>query len=327
MSQLPDSGAEDDVVFASVVTWLVEAIRQWAPEDTILSHPFAVRALLAVILVSLVCGAIGSLVIGKRMAFFSDALAHCAFAGVALGTLLALIGEAELGSNLHELGVPVVMVLFGLAVGLSIAYVRERTGLANDTVIGVFFAGAIGFGAMLFKSLSQFRYFNLDAFLFGAPETAHEDDLVVLIVLALLVFVLLGFMYNQLVFASFNASLARSRNVKVQLCNYLFIAILALIVNLSIRTVGALLINALLIVPAATAAIVARNLRQMFWMSLLLSLAAGVGGLILSLEIQIPMGRRGELSFGSGGVIVVLSVLLFFLAMALAPRLQRRTAA
>ncbi len=306
--------------------WIINGLTDLAPAGTIFSLSFNVRGLLAVVLVSLVCGAVGSLVIGKRMAFFSDALAHCAFAGVALGTLSALLVEIEVGHDYRESAVPMTMVAFGVLVGVLIAFVRERTGLASDTVIGVFFAGAIGFGAMLFKSLSNFGYFNLEAFLFGDPVTAREEDLAYLLFLTFITFVVLGFMYNQLVFASFNPSLARSRNVSVSVSNYVFIVLLALIVNLSIRAVGALLINALLIVPAATAALLCRNLRQMFWGSLLLSMTTGIVGVALALEIHVPLGGR-DLTFGIGGMIVVLSVLLFFVAMVAAPRVQRRSAA
>ena len=82
------------------------------------------------------------------MAFFSDAMAHCAFAGVALGILITMILAPGHRSD-YDWVVPLVMVTIGILVGLGIAFVREMTGLASDTVIGVFFAGAVGFGAML----------------------------------------------------------------------------------------------------------------------------------------------------------------------------------
>src|SRR5207248_6381394 len=159
--------------------------------------------------------------------------------------------------------------------GLGIAYVRERTALASDTVIGVFFAGAIGFGAMLFKALNARSYMTPENFLFGDPTYVSTVDLLALLVLTLLTGAVLAWIYNQLVFTSFNASLARSRRFSMRLCNYLFIVLLAVIVNLSLKTVGALLINALLVVPAATAGNLSRNLRQMFWLSLGLSLFVG----------------------------------------------------
>jgi zinc transport system permease protein len=306
--------------------WLDEAIAwlcRQAPEGNFFAYIFNVHGLLAVVLVSLICGAVGSLVVGNRMAFFSDALAHCAFAGVALGLLLGLLSGAHKEVDFYRLVTP-VMVIFGVLVGLGIAYVREKTALASDTVIGVFFAGAIGLGAILIVPLSQRSYFHPENFLFGNLLTVTAGDLLVLFLLAALTAVLLTVMYNRMVFTSFNPSLALSRQVPVRLCNYLFIVLLAMIVNLCLKFVGALLINALLVVPAATAAILCRNMRQLFWASVGLCLGEGVVGLLLSWHIRFrnPGDPSRDLQFGPGGTIVVLSALLFFLAMASRPWLK-----
>src|SRR5262249_46569243 len=124
------------------------------------------------------------------------------------------------------------------------------------------------------------------------------------------------FRYNQFVMASFNPSLARSRNIPLRLCNYLFVVLLALIVNLCLRAVGVLLINAMLVVPAAAAANVSRNLRQMFWGSVLISVISGVAGLWLSNTVRLPIGRGTPIDLEPSGAIVVLSVLTFFATMA-----------
>jgi len=219
------------------------------------------------------------------------------------------------------------MVVFGVGVGIAIAYVREKTSLASDTVIGVFFAGAIGFGAMFFAVANNRAFFNPEVFLFGDPQTVGAEDLVILLLLAAVTALFLGFFYNGLVFTSFNPSLARSRRVPARLCNYLFIILLALLVNLCVKTVGALLINALLIVPAATGSNVCRNLRQLFWTTVLLCLFTGTMGHWLSWAVRLPMGNGQRLEFGSAGTIVVLSVLLFFASMVVGPRLRGRQAA
>jgi zinc transport system permease protein len=215
------------------------------------------------------------------------------------------------------------MVGFGAVVGIAIAFVREGTTLASDTVIGVFFAGAIGFGAMLFTVLRKVSNFNPEAFLFGSPLFVQEADLAFLFGLVVITTGFLAFTYNDLVFGSFNSSLARSRRVPLRRNGYLFIVLLALIVNLSLNAVGALLINALLVVPAATAGILARNLRAMFWLTLAFSVGAGMLGLWLSVRITIPIGPGPPSQLGPGGMIVVVSVLGFFVAMALPPLLRR----
>jgi zinc transport system permease protein len=104
--------------------------------------------------------------------------------------------------------------------------------------------------------------------------------------------------------------------VPLRWCNYLFVVLLALIVNLSIRAVGILLINAMLVVPAATAANASRNLRQMFWLSMLLSLTAGIGGVWVSSAVEIPVGPEETIQLGVAGTIVVLTVLFFFATVA-----------
>jgi zinc transport system permease protein len=294
--------------------WLQSAIDHVAtmfPNGSWMSYSFNVNALIVVVLVSVLCGAVGSLVVGNRMAFFSDALAHCAFAGITLGLISAL----AMGLTQDSIVIPIVMVVFGVAVGIAIAFVRERTGLGSDTVIGVFFAFAVGFGGMLFNALSN-RTMNPESFLFGSPLFVHIQDIVALILLGLaLVFILMR-RYNHFVLTSFNPSLARSRQVPLQWCNYLFIILLALIVNLCLKAVGALLINAMLVVPAATAANFGRNLRQMFWGSIFVSLLVGIGGLWVSNTFSLNLGRGQVLEFGPSGSIVVLGVILFFVSVA-----------
>src|SRR5947209_17148659 len=110
-----------------------------------------------------------------------------------------------------------VMVLFGVLIGVLIAYVRQKTSLANDTVIGVFFAGAMGFGAILLKFVARKRYFSIENFLFGDPITVSSQDIVWLFFLVLATAGVLAVMYNDFVLASFNPSLALSRKVRVRL--------------------------------------------------------------------------------------------------------------
>jgi zinc transport system permease protein len=290
------------------------------PPETFLGQVWNVRALLAVILVCFTCSAVGSLVLGNRMAFFSDALAHCSFAGVTIGFLIffGLLAGKRPEGEFWNWTMP-IMVTFGILVGLGIVWVRAQTGQASDTVIGVFFAGAIGFAAVLRKLIGSRRYFNMEDFLFGDPLTVTAEELVHLFLLALLTGGMLYLMYNSLVFTSFNDSLARSRRVPIRLCNYLFIVLLAILVNLCLRTVGALLINAMLIVPAATARNLARNLRQLFWMSIGLCLSVGVAGMWISWDFRIPNAGGQDIQFGIGGTIVVLSVLLFAASMVIGP--------
>jgi zinc transport system permease protein len=282
---------------------------------------FDLNPLIAVVLVGLTCGMVGSLVVGSRMAFFSDAMAHTAFAGVALallGIVLATGVRSTKEADPYLWVIPWVMGGIGATTGIAIAYVRERTGLTNDTVIGVFFALAVGIGAMLLPEIRSRVQIDPDQFLFGSAVVSSGADLFVLFVLFVFTAAAVCWRFNALVFTSFNPSLARSRGINLRLNNYLFIVLLALVVNLSIKAVGVLLINALLVVPAAAAANLSRNLRQVFWLSVAGSVGAGLIGQQLSQHVRLRLGDGTYLEFGPGGTIVVVCVLWFFLTMAVA---------
>ena len=302
--------------------WLKTAIEALAaalssPESKV--YPLEVRAVLAVLLVSLTCGIVGSLVIGHRMAFFSDAMAHTAFAGVSLALLgIILATGATSGKEVEPYlwVIPLAMCAIGALSGILIAFVREKTNLANDTVIGVFFAFALGLAALLIRPLRKIVTFDLEGYLFGDLTSITEMDLIVLTILALTTVFIVGGRYNSFVFGSFNPSLARSRGLAVRLNNYLFIVLLAMVVNLSIRAVGILLINALLIVPAAAAANVSRNLRRMFWFTCVGSVSAGLVGYNLSTKMGISLNGSDALPVGPAGAIVLVVVGWFAASLA-----------
>jgi zinc transport system permease protein len=294
----------------------LQALAGLAPANTFFSFGFNLIAFLALVLVSLTCGAVGSLVVGGRMAFFSDALAHCAFAGVSIGFLFSeyVLGGASSSEQFWAWVTP-IMVGYGLLVGYGIATVRQRTGLANDTVIGVFFAASVGLAAALRNLFRKRQLMNLEDFLFGSPNLVTPDELIHLAALLALTVVVLWLIYNRLMLASFHGSLALSRRVPVRLVNTAFVMLLAVIVNLCVRAVGVLLINALLVVPAATALNLSRNVRLFFWLTLCLCLGCSVAGQWLSWEMEI----RHDVRLGIPGTIILINVLLFGASVLLRP--------
>jgi len=309
--------------------WLKTAIESVAaalssPGSTM--YAFEVRAVLAVLLVSLTCGIVGSLVIGHRMAFFSDAMAHTAFAGVSLALLGIIVATgATSGKEVEPYlwVIPIAMCAIGAVSGILIAFVREKTNLANDTVIGVFFAFALGLAALLIRPLRKIVTFDLEGYLFGDLTSLTEKDLIILTLLAVATIFIVGGRYNSFVFGSFNPSLAQSRGLAVRLNNYLFIVLLAMVVNLSIRAVGILLINALLIVPAAAAANVSRNLRRMFWFTCAGSVLAGLIGYNLSTKLGISLNGSEPLPVGPAGAIVLVVVAWFVASLGLKAMRQK----
>jgi zinc transport system permease protein len=281
-------------------------------------NQFDISAVAAITLVCLACGLVGSLVVGNRMAFFSDAMAHTAFAGVATGLIgILLIAEP---TNARETErylwiVPLVTVVVGVLVGSAMEFVRERTGLTNDTVIGVFFAAAVGFAVTVYPSVTARTRVKPEDFLFGSPLFVTPMELILLFLLVLTVVAVIVWRYNAIVFGIISPPLARSRGISLRFGNYLFIILLALVVNLSIRAVGVLLINALLIVPAAAAVNLAGNARQMFRYTLILSLLSGWLGYAFSMNVTVPIGRGDPLELAPGGTIVLTAVSLFFATM------------
>ncbi len=300
-------------------SWLYR-LAELAPPNTFFSYSFNLRALLALLLVSLACGGVGSLVVAGRMAFFSDALAHCSFASVSIGFVLftTLLAGSHSSGEFWDWVTP-IMLAFGMLTGYGIAAVRERTGLTSDTVIGVFFAFAIGLAATLRKVIQSRQLFSLEDFLFGDPLLLRGEDLLWLTGQAMLVGVVLLFIYNPLLLSGFSASLARSRRSPARVSSYVFVVLLALVVNLCVRTVGVLLINALLVVPAATACNIAANLRQVFWWTLGLCLGACVVGLLLSWEVEARFGTR----LGIPGAVILVCVASFVVSALVGPYLRR----
>ncbi len=306
----------------AVVDWLdflLVRLSQAFPDGTMLSFVFNVKGLIATLLVCLICGVTGALVVGNRMAFFSDALAHCAFAGVGFGLLICLATDTAVDD--FRQNITIVMVCFGVGIGLMIAYVRETTGLASDTVIGVFYAVSIGLAAISTRLVSGRQYFNIESFIFGDPINTQTWEIAALAALAAAILLFLHLKYNDLILASINPSLAQSRRIQVRFYQYWLIILLALIVNLSQQIVGTLLINGLLIVPAATAANLARNLRQMFWLSVTLAMSAGLVGYWLSWEVSCNLPNN--MRVGTSGTIIVLCGLMFALSIRWRQRSQQ----
>lgn len=231
---------------------------------------FMQMAMVGLLLLAPMTASMGIQVVNFRMAFFSDAVSHSAFAGVALGLIFAI--------DPH-----LTMPLFGILVGLSIVLVKRASTLSTDTVIGVFFSAVIAFGlAVVSRDPSAAR--NLQQFLYGDILTIGNNDICFLIGLFLVFFYYQSRAYNQLLYIGINSTLARTHRVSVGLHQYTFAAFLSLIVMFSVWAVGVLLVTAMIIVPAAAARNFSRSAGGMFWWALVISLSSAVSGLIISAQ-------------------------------------------
>lgn len=231
---------------------------------------FMQQALLGLILLAPMCAAMGVQVVNFKMAFFSDAISHSAFAGVAIGLILAI--------NPHW-----AMVLFGIFVGVSIMWFQRQSKLSSDTIIGVFFSAVIAFGLAI-VSRERGATKNIQKFLYGDILTIESNDIIFLIILFVILIIFQIFSYNKMLYIGLNSTLAESHKVYVALYQYIFSALLSIIVIFSVWAVGVLLVTAMLVVPAATARNLANSAGSMFWWALLIGFTSAVIGLIISAQ-------------------------------------------
>ncbi|MDR1360040.1 MAG: metal ABC transporter permease [Deltaproteobacteria bacterium] len=256
---------------------------------------FMQRAFFTLLLLAPLAATLGVHVVNSRMSFYSDAISHSAFAGVALGLLFGVQPQ-------------LAMPLFGLLLGLGIVAVQRGSSLPPDTVIGVFFSGAVAFGlAVVSRESAGLR--DVQRFFYGDILTVAEADIAWLLLLCplLLLFQILAF--NSMIHLGLNSRTARAHGVRTALCQYVFAALLALVVMFSVQAVGVLLVTALLIVPAATARNLARSAGGMFWWAALVGAVSAVSGLLLS--------TRDWPGTASGATIILVACLWFCLSLLL----------
>lgn len=255
--------------------WLLSWLPfEWAAPDTML---FMKNALLAVLVVTPLFGLLSTMVVESRMAFFSDALGHSAFTGMAIGALCGLtrpVGAA---------------VVFAVVIALLFTLVRQKTHMASDTAISVFSSAAVALGIFLStlggQSFTKFNNLLIGDILSVAPG---EIGLLALILLALVILWLTS--YNQMMLSSVHQALADSRGIQVVWKNFLFTAAIAVVVTISMTWVGLLVINALLVLPGAAARNLAKNLPQYHLISILGGVVCGIAGLMVSYYLGTSTG-------------------------------------
>src|SRR4051812_36288604 len=266
-------------------------------------YPFLVRGFLCVLLLAPLLGGLSHLVVARRMAFFSAALGQAAITGVCVGLLLGEPLNAPYGG----------MFGFCLLTALGMVYAKRRSQLPPDTLIGVFLALTLGLGLCLLVAVTrQFNVHQVESVLFGSLLTVTDGDLLLLVFVGLFVLVLLAREYNYLLLDSLSPPLAGVHGADSRFLEYFFAFLLALSIVVSLKIVGALLVEALVVVPAAAARNVSRNTRAYLIWSVAVAFAAGSGGLIVSNRFLVPTGAA-----------VVLGASLAFFVTLIAGSLRR----
>ena len=238
---------------------------------------FMKNALLAVLVIAPLFGILSTLVVQSRMSFFSDALGHSAFTGIAIGALCGL-AEPMWGA-----------VAFALVFSLLFTFIRRRSALASDTVIGVFSSTAVALGIFI-ATLGGGSFTKFNALLIGDILSVSPGKIALLAAILAVILVLWVCAYNTLLLSALHPALADSRGVRVFWQEAVLNAAIAVVVTLSMTWVGLLVINSLLVLPAASARNLARNTRQYHLFSVAGALVCSIGGLMTSYYIGASAG-------------------------------------
>ena len=238
---------------------------------------FMKNALLALLLMAPLFGLMSTMIVTGRMSFFSDALGHSAFTGIAIGAICGMSAPTW------------AAVLFSVVFALIFSYVRSRSNQAADTLIGVFSSTAVALGIFI-ATIGGGSFTQYNKYLIGdiLSVTPTEIGLLALVLLAVLVFWVLC--ANRLTLTAIHPQLASSRGIPVGLSQTLFTVAIAVVVTLSISSVGLLILNSLMVLPGASARNVSKNLRQYHGFSVLFALLAGIGGLTVSYYLGCSAG-------------------------------------
>lgn len=262
----------------SVWYWLCELL----PVE-LLQWDFMKNALLAILLMAPLFGILSTMIVTGRMSFFSDALGHSAFTGIAIGCICG--ATAPTG----------VAVIFSLVFALLFSYVRSRSNQTADTLIGVFSSTAVALGIFI-ATLGGGSFTKYNKYLIGdiLSITPGEIGMLALVLLGVLIF--WSLYSNRLSLTAIHPQLASSRGIPVQLSQTVLTAAIAVVVTLSISSVGLLILNSLLVLPAAAARNIARNLKQYHLFSVIFALISGISGLVISYYWGASAGATISLS-------------------------------
>lgn len=256
-----------------------------------LSHTFMKNAFIAILIITPLFGLLSTMVVSNKMSFFADSLGHGAFTGIAVGILLGGI-DPMWGAT-----------LFSVCFAIAITIIKNKGTSSTDTIIGVFSSTSIALGLVLMSFSSSLSKFT--SYLVGDLLSISKNEIILLIFVFITVIVLWTLIFNKLLVTSLNTSLANSRGMNTLLIEIIFTCTIAVIVTLTIRWVGLLIINSLLVLPAAAARNISKNIRQYHLFSVLIAVFSGITGLIISYYLNTV----------TGATIVLISSVIFFITL------------
>jgi manganese/iron transport system permease protein len=265
-----------------MIEWLIAPFR----------FGFMQTALLAAILIGLACASIGVYVVLRRMAFIGDALAHTVLPGLAV-------------AYLNQMNLFVGALIAGVLTALGIGWLSRRDAIREDTAIGIMFTGMFALGVLLISTVRSFR--DLTHILFGNILGVTVDDLILIAIITAVTLLLLFLFHKELELTSFDPIHAEVIGLRADRLRYLLLILLAFTVVTSIQVVGVVMTSALLVTPAAAAALLTNRLPRMIGIAIVIAVVSGIVGLYASFYADVS----------SGAAIVLASTGMFFLAWAL----------
>ncbi len=263
-----------------------------------LNYTFMKNAFIAILFATPIFAILGTMIVNNKMAFFSDSLGHSAICGIAIGTLFGITN-----TNIS-------MIIFACLFAIALNIVKHKVTYGADTIISVFSSIAIALGLAILTAKGSFnQYSNI---LVGDILSINWNEIVYLFLTFVIVLIVWYYMFNKIHAISINTSLAKSKKINVMLVDDIFVILIAIVVMVSIRWVGILLINSLLIIPAASSRNVAKNMRQYHLIAVLISMFSGLTGLITSYYYNIP----------TGPMIVIITGIIYFITFGLKNKIK-----
>ena len=262
----------------------------------IFQYDFMQRAFIAGIMIAIICSAMGTFIVLKRLSMIGDGLSHIALGGIALGLFLGVY--------------PVISALiFSVLSALGINNLK-RAKIYGDLAIAIFFSTGLAVAVVL---LSLARGFNVDLFsyLFGSILTVNEEDLIMILGLSILTLGAVALFYKELFYITFDEVSARASGIPVESLNNLLVVLIAITVVVSLKIVGILLVASLLVIPVAAGLQISRNFRETILSSMVFAIFAVVIGLFISFYASIYF----DINLPAGGAIVSTSIIVFLIVM------------
>lgn len=253
-------------------------------------YTFMINALIAGISIAVLSSTFGIFVVVKRYAMLSDTLAHVSLLGVAIGFLL----------NISTI---LSAIIVALVVSLIIEYIRNYKAVYSDSILAIFLSSSLAM-AIVIVSLSNSFNSSLFDYLFGSIVAVSSEDIISILVFAIISLFFMGYSYQKLLLISFDEELAYTSGIPVRFLNLLFVSLVAIMIGLSIKIIGALLIGALMIIPVSTAILFKKGFFTTWIIALFMAVFSVIVGLTVSFYVALP----------SGATIVLLTLILFCLS-------------